>query len=208
MSKIEVSLRVANALVRLMETVHSHGRDWKLLVAVLGTLTAFVNETPDEDPPERASSKSGSGNPKLRDEPLAHERRTNKERRGTLLSKRQKDRLRAVIDSLSDDEAAKHLDVGVQQVRRRASAGKLYTFIVGGKKRYSLWQFGDNFHVLPGLPETIEAIPPSWTPERVQRFMTAKQGPRLDGKRVSPVTWLARGCDPEAIRKLLTTTAD
>ncbi|ROR83246.1 hypothetical protein SAMN06295974_1308 [Plantibacter flavus] len=203
MSKIGPRTGVVYAVVHLIETAQSHGRDWKLVAAVLAVLTTFVAETTPEELAVRLPPKLTGGHPGADGAPSARSRRT----RSFPLSKQQKDRLRAVIDSLSDDEAAHFLGVGVQQVRRRASAGQLYAFTVGGKKRYPLWQFADRSRTLPGLRETIRAIPSSWSPERVQRFMTLKQGPKLDGKRVSPVTWLLRGGDPERLANILASSS-
>lgn len=193
---------VASALDRLLEQVGSSCRDAKLVVAILNTLTTFLENAPEDEFADDAPPKSIDSAPDP--ESVGGPRRR---RRRTFLSKQRKDHLLAVINSLSDDEAAWYLGVGLRQIRRRVSTGNLYTFIVGGKRRYPMWQFGDRFHVLPGLRETIEAIPQSWPPERLERFMTIKQGPRIERRRVSPAIWLLNHGDPERIVKLLAASA-
>lgn len=115
-----------------------------------------------------------------------------------------KARLEAVVDSLSDDEAAWFLGISVRQVRRRRSKGQLYFFEVGRKKRYPLWQFTDHRTVLPGLREVVAATPPGLPPERMQRLMTmARASLRIDERRSDPVSWLLNGGDPQMVVRLL-----
>ncbi|MEV7608526.1 helix-turn-helix domain-containing protein [Microbacterium sp. NPDC089320] len=172
---------VSESLNLLIETAAEQGRDAKLVSALLTTMTAFIADRgadvlapPDPDHPER----------RLRPEFRA--------------------RIDAVVDSLSDDETAAFLGIGVRQVRRRAHEGALYFFTVGKRRRYPAWQFDELLGVLPGLRDILRAIPEDWTPERAQLFMSGVGAElRIADEPIAPRTWLVVGLDPMEIVNLI-----
>lgn len=177
---------VSESLNHLIETAAEQGRDGKLVSALLTTLTAFIAERgtdvlapPDPEDPRR----------RLRPE--------------------FRERIDAVVDSLSDDETAAFLGIGTRQVRRRAHGGALYFFTVGKRRRYPAWQFDELLGVLPGLRDIVRAIPEDWTPERAQRFMAGLDAElKIAGKPIAPRTWLVVGLDPMEIVDLIQEDAE
>ncbi|MEV4737570.1 helix-turn-helix domain-containing protein [Microbacterium sp. LWO14-1.2] len=172
---------VSESLNLLIETAAQQGRDGKLVSALLTTMTAFIADRgadvlapPDPEDPGR----------RLRPEFRA--------------------RIDAIVDSLSDDETAAFLGIGVRQVRRRAHQGALYFFTVGKRRRYPAWQFDELLGVLPGIRDILRAIPEDWTPERAQLFMSGVGAElTIADKPISPRTWLIVGLDPMEIVNLI-----
>lgn len=172
---------VSNSLQLLIETAAEQGRDWKLIDALLITLTAFIAD--------RGADVLAPCDPK---DPR---RRLRPEYRA---------RIDAVIDSLSDDEAACVLGIGTRQVRRRAHERALYYFAVGKRRRYPAWQFDERLGIVPGLREVAQAIPKDWPGEQAQRFMTTLEAAlELRGEPITPRTWLIVGLDPMRIAQLV-----
>ena len=177
---------VSKSLDHVIETAAEQGRDWKLVSALLTTMTAFIAERgadvlapPDPEDPRR----------RLRPE--------------------FRERIDAVVDSLSDDETAAFLGIGTRQVRRRAHGGALYFFTVGKRRRYPAWQFDELLGVLPGLRDIVQAIPEDWTPERAQRFMAGLDAElKIADKPIAPRTWLVVGLDPTEIVDLIQEDAE
>lgn len=177
---------VSRSLQALIETAAEQGRDYKLIDAILLTLTAFIAESGED---VLAPSDSASSTRRLRPEYRA--------------------RIEAVVDSLSDDEVSSFLSIGTRQVRRRAQMNELYFFVVGKRRRYPAWQFDERLGVLPGLRDVVQKIPKDWGPERTQSFMTTLEtGPRVHGEPTTPRTWLIVGLDPARIVELIQDEAE
>lgn len=172
---------VLNSVHRLIETAAKQGRDGKLVSALLTTMTAFIADGGADvlAPPDAEGSR----------------RRLRPAYRA---------RIEAVVDSLSDDEAAAFLGIGTRQVRRRAHQGALYFFTVGWRRRYPAWQFHERLGVLPGLKKVLGAIPEEWTPERAQYFMTSfETGLKIADEPIEPRTWLILGLGPSEVADLI-----
>lgn len=183
-SPVDVEIAL-HALQQLLEAAEENGRDWKLIDALLITLTSILEEGPDVLAP------SGPKEPRRR------------------LRPEYKAQVQVVVDSLSDDETAHFLGVGPRQVRRRAHEGALYYFRVGKRRRYPAWQFDERLGVLPGLPRLIRTIPGEWSPERAHRFMTGLETDlKIAGEPIAPRTWLMAGLDPSDIIDLLRTEGE
>lgn len=169
------------AVQRLFDTAAAQGRDLKLVVALLNTIVRLVTEKGTDVlvPPDSEKSRR-----RMRPEIRAH--------------------ILAIIDSFSDDEAARFLGIGTRQVRRRAQQGLLHFFTVGNKRRYGTWQFDDRYGVLPRSGNVIASIPSEWSPEDVASFMTTPQV-ALDvrGLRLTPRTWLVLGLEPTWVVDIL-----
>jgi excisionase family DNA binding protein len=172
----------------------------KLVIALLRTMAEFVAD--GNDALARSNTPAGAAEELNRDDPQASS--IVDPNRSLTISPALKALLGAVIDSLSDDEAARYLSIGVRQVRRRALDGRLFFFRVGRKRRYPRWQFAADRYVLPGLPAVTQALPRDWSPERVQAFMENKDPRlRLRGTSRPPVEWLLSGGDPSRIAELI-----
>lgn len=183
-SPVDVEI-ASRALQQLMEMAEENGRDWKLIDALLITLTSFLEEGPDVLAPP------GPEDPR---------RRLRPEYRA---------RVEVVVESLSDDETAHFLGIGPRQVRRRAHEGALYYFTVGKRRRYPAWQFDERLGVLPWLPGLIRNIPGEWSPERTHRFMTGLETDlKIAGGPIAPRTWLMAGLDPSDIIDLFRTDGE
>lgn len=168
---------VSRSLSQLIETVAEQGRDGKLVSALLTTMTAFIADRGADvfAPPDPEDS-------------------------GRRLRPEFRARIDAVVNSLSDDETAAFLGIGVRHVRRRAHEGALYFFTVGKRRRYPVWQFDELLGVLPGLRDILRAIPEDWTPERIQLFMSGFGAElKIADKPIAPRTWLVVGLDPTEI---------
>lgn len=172
---------VSRSLQALIETAAEQGRDYKLIDAIILTLTAFIAESGED---VLAPSDSASSTRRLRPEYRA--------------------RIEAVVDSLSDDEVSSFLSIGTRQVRRRAQMSELHFFVVGKRRRYPAWQFNERLGVLPGLRGVVQEIPKEWGPERTQSFMTTLEtGLKIHGEPITPQTWLIVGLDPVRIAELI-----
>jgi len=183
---------VLNAFRRLVEAAADTGRDWKLVDALLQTMVELVLETQGDlfistgvqssEPSTFADGATPSAEPtaapKLR---LRPEYRL---------------RFEAVIDSWSDDEAARFLAIGTRQIRRRAKQGSLYFFVVNRKRRYPVWQFNNRRGVLGDVAQVGRALPDSWTPQRVYAFMTTRSP---DLKMITPAQWMLLHRNPDQI---------
>ena len=115
-------------------------------------------------------------------------------------------RLNAISETLSAAEVARLVGIDVSRVRHRQAAGGLYAFIIGGKRRYPLWQFtGDVMQpVLPGLEALISAIPEDMQPGSARGFMGTRQAAlSLDGIPLTPGEWLRQGGDPQPVTDIL-----
>jgi excisionase family DNA binding protein len=191
---------VAKALEGLIRAAQLRGRDMKLVIALLRTMAEFVAD--GNDVVSGSNALAVAAKDLDRDDPQPSS--IVDPNRSLTISPALKALLSAVIDSLSDDEAARYLSIGVRQVRRRALDGSLYFFRVGRKRRYPRWQFADDRYVLPGLPAVARALPRDWSPERAQAFME-NQDPRLRlrGTSRSPVEWLRSGGDASRIAELI-----
>lgn len=190
-SKADVTRGVNN----LVAAASRLNRDWKLVDALIRTIADFIEELQgrvyaDDGTTAKPSRDRLDGPPT---EPASTERE---------VSPVFKARVAAVIDSLSDDEAAWFLKVGLRQVQRRAQHRNLYFFRLGPRRRYPLWQFG-NRKILPGAPAVVREIPSDWRPERVHRFMTTFECLDLDGELLTPAEWLFIGEDPSKIIELM-----
>lgn len=172
---------VSKSLQLFLDTAAEQGRDWKLVSALLITMTAFIGERGAD-----VLAPPGSENSR---------RRLRPEFRA---------RIEAVVDSLSDDEAADFLGVGTRQLRRRAQHGGLCFFPVGNRRRYPAWQFDERLGLLPHLNDVIAAVPSTWTPQMTNAFMTTLEaGLKIQGENLTPRTWLAIGLDPVAVVEMI-----
>lgn len=172
---------LSRSLQLLIDTAAEQGRDWKLIDALLVTLTDCIEEGGEDvlEPPDSAHP-------------------------GRRLRPGYRARIKVVVDSLSDDEAADLLGIGTRQLRRRAQDGGLYFFTVGKRRRYPAWQFDERCGVLPGIHALILAIPKDWRPEKAHSFMTTLEaGLDIHGEPIAPSTWLIIGLDPARIEELI-----
>lgn len=170
-------------------------RDWKLVDALIRTIADFIEALPDRGYSENGDSAKPSRE-RLKGPPT-EPASTKRE-----MSPAFKPQVAAVIDSLSDDEVAWFLEVGLRQVRRRAQERNLYFFRVGSRRRYPLWQFA-NRKILQGAPAVSREIPSDWRSERVHRFMTTFECLDLNGELLTPAEWLFIGEDPSRIIELM-----
>lgn len=126
---------------------------------------------------------------------------------GELASEERQTRLGALARTLSAAEVADRLDIDPSRVRHRQGKGLLYSFLVGGKRRYPTWQFVTGTKmVLPHLASVVEAFPEDWHPAGVEAFMTAPKSSLVSGvssERLSPVEWLMNGGDPQDVVDIL-----
>ncbi|MEW2010999.1 hypothetical protein AB0300_16135 [Microbacterium sp. NPDC078814] len=168
---------VVQSVGKLVGAAASTGRDWKLVDALLRTVTRVILErgeaalvTVDEEGAKR----------RLHPDVAEH--------------------INAVIDSFSDDEAAALLGVGTRQLRRRAQGGGMYYFTVGKRRRYPAWQFDNRAGLLPGLQQIAATIPSGWRPETTRSVMESFDTKlAIHGEPVTPCEWLLLGLDPAVI---------
>ncbi len=172
---------IAASLSHLFEVAAEQGRDWKLIDALLITITEFISEKGRD-----VLTPIDSSHPEQRLRPEF------------------KARIKAIVDSFSDDEAAAFLGIGTRQVRRRARNRSLFFFTVGNRRRYPAWQFDERVGIVPGVRDVVLAIPDGWRPEQNHAFMTSV-ALELDlrGERITPHIWLVEGCDPARIVDLI-----
>ncbi len=191
---------IAQALGDLMQAAQSRGRDTKLVSAMLRAMGDFVAS--GRDALVLIDAQDSTLGPL---EPAdAEVAASTRDRRPATMSADLREVLSAVIGSLSDDETARYLGVGVRQVRRRAQEGSLYYFHVGRRRRYPCWQFGKDQSALPGIRIVAPAIPLSWPPQRVAKFMqTPHSRLELAGALRSPAEWLMTGGGAEQVTMLL-----
>jgi hypothetical protein len=126
--------------------------------------------------------------------------------RGDLAEEERRTRLGAVTASLSAADVAQRLCIDASRVRHRQAKGNLYSFLVGGKRRYPIWQFTDDpaQPVLPGLAAVVRAFPEDKHPASIQGFMaTQQESLRVEGESVTPPEWLLQGGDPKAVVDIL-----
>lgn len=115
-------------------------------------------------------------------------------------------RLNVSSATLSAAEVAALLGIDASRVRHRRAAGGLYAFIVGGKRRYPIWQFtGDVLQpVLPGLAALIKAIPEDMQLASVQSFMSTPQASlSSNGEPLTPGEWLKQDGNPQGVVDIL-----
>ncbi len=191
---------VSEGLGRLIAVTSRQGRDWKLVAALIQTITDFIREvhaqvyTEDAVTPVLLDHKNHPPQPDADTNKVAERR----------LSPVFTSRVKAVVDSWSDDETAWFLNVGLRQVQRRAQAGDLHYFMVGRKRRYPTWQFDWRYRLLPGVREVTRAIPNDWSPERTHAFMTTfESGLNVHGEQLTPAEWLMVGSDASQIIELM-----
>lgn len=207
-------------LSRLFTTILESGRDTKLFSALLRTIVQIIIDA-DGKVFDTAADRATETTAKythdetrngdcehIRDENAVEAPLDGAERGSQRMRPEFRDRLEAVIDSFSDDEAADFLQVGARQVQRLARNGTLWFFTVHHRRRYPMWQFGYNGSILPGLPRLISVLPTGWTPEDTHRFMITRS-PRLthNGHPTSPHTWMRRGGNITAVIALIPITA-
>lgn len=182
---------LGKALERLFRAVASQGRDLKLADALLRTIIEIISEAgADALLPEESTNPA---------DPRTSEEAQTKPRKSRMRPE-YRDRIEAVVDSWSDDEAAGYLAIGLRQLQRRAHQGELYFFIVNRKRRYPVWQFDYRLGLIGGISEVSAVFPKDWRPEQTYRFMTT-QAPGL--RHLSPAQWLLGGHDPREIAEIL-----
>lgn len=196
---------VHKSIQDLIETVETQGQDDELVVILLREVTDLI---------KRRQPRGGA----LSDDQVAFlieaDAFTPREfaeteaslARGDLARLERKTRLEAITDSLNAAGVAQVLSIDVARVRRRQAKGDLYSFLIGGRRRYPLWQFASDpaRPVLPGLAALVKGIPEDMHPASVQGFMTTPQEDLLvDCERVTPAEWLLRDGDPQALLDIL-----
>jgi hypothetical protein len=125
---------------------------------------------------------------------------------GDLAAAEHSTRLNAISETLSAAEVALRLGIDSSRVRHRQAEGYLYSFLVGGKRRYPLWQFtGDALcPELPGLEALVKAIPEDMQPAGVQGFISTPQASlSLHGEPLTPGEWLRQGGDTQPVIDVL-----
>ena len=101
--------------------------------------------------------------------------------------------------SLTPIEVAELLGEPVASVLARTAEGGLVRFNLDGRDRYPLWQFHEG-KPLPGLPEVVAALPPTWRARKVMAVMAA---PIETFEGMTPRQWLADAGEPTAVVTLL-----
>ncbi|GAA1324881.1 hypothetical protein ACFSWE_03300 [Leucobacter albus] len=125
---------------------------------------------------------------------------------GELASLERRTRLGEISASLSAAEVAERLGIDASSVRHRQAKGLLYSFLVGGKRRYPSWQFTGEaaMPVVPGLASVIKVFPGDMRPATVRGFMETPQPTlRVEGEPTAPTGWLLSSGDPAAVVEAL-----
>lgn len=202
---------VAQSLRDLMRAARSQGRDNEIVIVLLQESTDLL--TKERQPrgggltEEQASYLIESGD--FTPEELA--RAEQRVASGALAEDERKTRLGALTRTLSAVEVANLLHIDDSRVRHRRAKGLLYSFLVGGKRRYPAWQFVDG-EPLPNLSQLVDAFPNDWHPAGVESFMTTPKSslraPALaldttNPEHLTPVEWLQSGGDPKAVVGIL-----
>jgi hypothetical protein len=109
----------------------------------------------------------------------------------------------ALLDtSHTTGQAAKYLKVDVSRIRQRLREGSLLGIEYDGERRLPRFQF-ERGRVLPGLRETLHALPAGLNPLDVAQWFLAPHVDLEAGERLlSPREWLLRGNPVEAVAAL------
>jgi hypothetical protein len=96
-------------------------------------------------------------------------------------------------------QAAKYLKVDVSRIRQRLREGSLFGIEYDGERRLPRFQF-ERRQVVPGLRETLNALPVGFNPLDVaQWFLAPNVDLEMDGRMWSPREWLLRGNSVDAV---------
>jgi hypothetical protein len=100
-----------------------------------------------------------------------------------------------VATALTVPAAAARLGVDSSRVRHRIKDGELWALpATAGRRLLPAVQFAPTGGLVPGLPETLAALPADLHPLEVAGFLTGRRPElRLRGRELSPVDWLSRG---------------
>jgi hypothetical protein len=106
----------------------------------------------------------------------------------------------ALIDtSHTTSQAAKYLKVDVSRIRQRLREGSLLGIEYDGERRLPRFQF-ERRQVVPGLRETLNALPVGLNPLDVaQWFLAPNVDLEAEERTWSPREWLLRGNSVEAV---------
>ena len=106
----------------------------------------------------------------------------------------------ALLDtSHTTSQAAKYLKVDVSRIRQRLREGSLLGIEYDGERRLPRFQF-ERRQVVPGLRETLSALPVGLNPLDVaQWFLAPNVDLEADERTWSPREWLLRGNSVEAV---------
>jgi len=106
----------------------------------------------------------------------------------------------ALLDtSHTTSQAAKYLKVDVSRIRQRLREGSLLGIEYDGERRLPRFQF-ERRQVVPGLRETLSALPVGLNPLDVaQWFLAPNVDLEADDRRLSPREWLLRGHSVETV---------
>lgn len=103
---------------------------------------------------------------------------------------------------LGDSAMAKLLGVDKSRVSQRVSDRSLFAFAAGDERCFPMWQIMDD-KPLPGLKVVLRALDPGLHPLSVDHWFTATNVDlRIDGRPVSPASWLSTGGDAQAAADL------
>jgi hypothetical protein len=106
----------------------------------------------------------------------------------------------ALLDtSHTTSQAAKYLKVDVSRIRQRLREGSLLGIEYDGERRLPRFQF-ERRQVVPGLRETLNALPVGLNPLDVaQWFLAPNVDLEAEERTWSPREWLLRGNSVEAV---------
>jgi hypothetical protein len=106
----------------------------------------------------------------------------------------------ALLDtSHTTSQAAKYLKVDVSRIRQRLREGSLLGIEYDGERRLPRFQF-ERRQIVPGLRETLNALPAGLNPLDVaQWFLAPNVDLEADERTWSPREWLLRGNSVEAV---------
>jgi hypothetical protein len=196
---------VQRGVQRLLKAVRAHGHGAELAVSILNESADLLDRREARGgalSAEQAAFLVQSG--AFTESELADTE--HRVAAGELDRKIRDTHLAVVADSLSAAEVALRLGIDASRVRHRQAKGLLYGFLVGGKRRYPLWQFTDDpaAPVVPGLAVIAAALPEGAHPATIAGFMQTPQAELLaSGAQLTPIEWLRNGGDPHAAAGLL-----
>jgi len=103
---------------------------------------------------------------------------------------------------IGDAAMAKLLGVDKSRVSQRVADRSLYAFTAGDERSFPRWQLGEA-KPLAGLKMVLRALDPALHPLSVDHWFTMTNVDlEIDGRPVSPASWLATGGDAQVAANL------
>jgi len=200
-----IPAEIESSVEYLAEVVKSQGHDDEMVVVLLRELADLIKKRQSRGgalSEEQVAFLIESGT--FTEEEFAET--TASLERGDLAKAERETRLEPIAASQSTAEVALRLGISASLVNQRRARGNLYAFIAGGKHRYPNWQFSNDYRypVVPRLKMVVNAFPKDMHPASIQGLMsTAQEDLVINSQNVTPVEWLLRGGDSQAIVDIL-----